>query len=105
MGIYNKLQNRQLQTQLETQMSTTNQLIEVVQQQDGAIQHLGNAVTEIIVIFYDLIHHNPSFIATQLGRFINQMNRQLDVATHVIQQAQHRRLTVNFLPPVQLRAL
>lgn len=100
MGIYNRNQIRQLQSQLESQMSTTNQLIEVVQQQDGAIKLLGNAVTEIMVVFDALVHHNPSFIAAQLGRFINQMNRHLDVATHVIQQAQHRRLAVDLLLPV-----
>ena len=105
MGIYNKYQIRQLQNQLESQMSTTNQLIEVVQQQDGAIRQLGNAVTEIMVVFDAIIHQNPSFIATQLGRFINQLNRHLDIATHVIQQAQHRRLAVDLLPPIQLRAL
>ena len=44
MGIYNKIQMKQLQNQLENQMAAHNKLVEVVQQQDGALQQLSAAL-------------------------------------------------------------
>ena len=105
MGIYNQIQIKQLQSQLDDQASAHNKLVEVVQQQADLVQQIDSAVNGLVKTMEAVVYHNPSFIATQLSRFVKQMNSYLDVAFHVIQQAQHRRLAVDLLPPAQLQLL
>ena len=105
MGIYNAHQIRQLQAQLNAQADAHNKLVEVVQQHDTEIEQLDSGVSSLITALGATVYHNPAFMSVQLSRLIRQLNHRLDIATHVIQQAQHRRLAVDLLPPEQLVSL
>ena len=78
-------------------MAAHNKLVEVVQKQDGALKQLRSAVPGVLSGLDSITYHNPSYLATQLGRFITQMK------LYVVQQAQHCRLAVDLLPPAQLQ--
>ena len=77
--------------------------MEVVQKQDGALKQLRSAVPGVLSGLDSITYHNPSYLATQLGRLITQMKLYIEKAFCVVQQAQHCRLAVDLLPPAQLQ--
>ena len=79
--------------------------MEVVQQHDDEILQLDKSVFSVVHAISTVYHHNSGNIAAKLNRITTQMNQRLDVATHVIQLAQHRRLAIDLLPPDQLISL
>jgi hypothetical protein len=51
------------------------------------------------------ILQNPGNTTTRLSRIENQLKNRIEIAVHTIQQAQHRRLAVDFLSAQQLNIL
>ena len=82
-----------------------NRLMEVVADQDHHIQQINATIDGLLGILNILAMHDPSITSAQLNYIESQIKEIIQTATHVIQQAQHRRLAIDFLSHVQLRQL
>ena len=105
MGLYNKAQIDSLRTQLHGTISAHNRLVEVVEDQDHHLQRLNKTMAVLMYHLDILTNHNPALTYSQLDAIEREIRERINIAVHVIQQAQHRRLAVDFLSFRQLQAL
>jgi hypothetical protein len=105
MGLYNKAQIDRLQDQLQGTIAKHNRLVEVVQDHEHFIQDLNRTVEVLIHTLNIRNTYDPALTSTRLSHIENQIKDRANIAVHVIQQAQHRRLAVDFLSHTQLRLL
>jgi hypothetical protein len=105
MGLYNKKQIDYLRRELQTTQAGHNKLVEVVQLQEVHIQELETALFQLTKILRLQTMQNPGLLEARLNRVENQLQRRIQVATHVLQAAQLRRLSIDFLSQNQLQQL
>ena len=105
MGIFNSAQIDKLQTELHTTIDKHNRLVEVVETHGHEIDSVNQTMTNLVHSFHTLVHNDPGLTSSRLTHIENQIKERIQTAIHVIQQAQHRRLAVDFLSHVQLRQL
>jgi hypothetical protein len=105
MGLYNKAQIDQLRRDLQVTQATQGRLIEVVQEQGHLLKQITSAIHHIAHSFEVLVSNDPALTSTRLSRIEDQIRNRYNIAVHVIQQAQHRRLAIDFLSQEQLRHL
>jgi hypothetical protein len=77
----------------------------VVQQLDKEIAEINHAIREISTALLIMAVSEPSYFDARLTRIENQLRDRLQMATHALQTAQHRRLAIDYLSPMQVRAL
>ena len=105
MGIYNSVQIQFLKNELLEVKDNVKRLFEVVQQFDKEISEINNAIREISSALLIMAVSEPSYFDARLTRIENQLRDRLRMATHALQTAQHRRLAIDYLSPLQVRAL
>ena len=105
LGIYGTYMGWHNHQQIEYLLAEQKKIIEVQQQHTQQIHALGrniDALTHYLAIQTAL---NPGLLDARLNRIESQIDRRIDIATHAIQQAQIRRLSVDLLLPAQVNAL
>ena len=105
MGIFNKAQIDKLQVEMQDVRTKHNRLVEVVADQDHHIQQINATIDGLLGVLNILAIHDPAITSARLSYIESQIKERIQTATHVIQQAQHRRLAVDFLSHTQLRQL
>jgi len=105
MGLYNNAQIDQVRKELYTVIDSHNRLVEVVELQDQAISTIAAEIQDLTAVLHLTILQNPGYTTTRLSRIENQLKHRIEIAVHTIQQAQHRRLAVDFLSAQQLNIL
>ena len=105
LGLYNREQIRNLQNDFQDTREGYNKLIEVVKTQDHNMHKLETEIFQLRHILDLHINQSPGLLSSQLFRIETQLHRRLDLATHVIQMAQVRRLSVDLLSFGQLTRL
>ena len=105
MGLYNKAQINQLRRELYKTITAHNRLVEISQQQDENIQMLDQQLLDLAYVLHLVILQNPGYTSARLSRIESQLKSRIHIAIHTIQQAQHHRLTVDFLSAEQLNIL
>jgi hypothetical protein len=105
LGIFNSVQIAKLRTDLKGLIKRQNQLIEVVQSNEYAIQRLDLQLADVAQNLATNEINNPAYLISTLSNTESFILHHLTVATNTIQQAQNRRLAVDFLQPSQLRDL
>lgn len=105
MGIYNAAQIEFLKHELLEVKENVKRLFEVVQDQERHMQEIDTAVREISTSMLSLLIHDPGLFQARLSRIENQIRDRLRIATHGLQTAQHRRLSVDYLSPAEIRIL
>jgi len=105
MGLYNKDQINLVRKDLYTVIDSHNRLVELVQSQEETISTITAQVDDLTTILHLTILQNPGYTSVRLSRIENQIKMRLNIAIHTIQQAQHRRLAVDFLSAEQLNIL
>ena len=104
-GLYNRRQLSALQEDVTVTKRKQQELFKVSRVHAKIIQQLDTAITEIARSAL-LSAANPAAVTNaKLQQMIDLANRSLDKALRALQAAQHRRLSVDFLDPDQLRAL
>ncbi len=73
--------------------------------QEQAISTITAEIQDLTAVLHLTILQNPGYTTTRLSRIENQLKHRLEIAIHTIQQAQHRRLAVDFLSAEQLNLL
>ena len=102
MGLFSQAQISNLAKELKTTQENHNKLVEVVQNQEKAIQALESAFDIWISDMRAFQIHDPGLVNSWLNQARSLIYDQLELITHAIQQAQHRRLAVDFLSASQL---
>ena len=102
MGIFNKVQINKLQVEMWDVQMKHNRLVKVVANQGHHIQHINQTIDGLIGALNILAIHDPAITSSQLSYIKCQIKEWIQTAVHIIQQAQHRHLAVNFLDHVQL---
>jgi ElaB/YqjD/DUF883 family membrane-anchored ribosome-binding protein len=105
MGLYNKEQINLVRKDLYTIINSHNRLVELVQAQEETISTITAQVEDLTSILHLTILQNPGYTSARLSRIRGQIKIRLNIAIHTIQQAQHRRLAVDFLSAEQLNIL
>ena len=105
MGIYNSAQISHLWTEVNSHTQSINRLISVAEAHDIHLRELDAAVRDIGALVTSLFIYNPSLLTNRLYRIENQIKHRLMKSIHLIQQAQHRRLPVDYLTDTDIRSL
>ncbi len=105
MGLYNKEQINLVRKDLYTVINSHNRLVELVQAQEETISTITAQVEALTSALHLTVLQNPGYTSVRLSRIKNQIKMRLNIAIHTIQQAQHRRLAVDFLSAEQLDIL
>jgi hypothetical protein len=102
MGLYNNAQIDQVWKELYTIIDSHNCLVEVVELQEQAISTITAEIQDLTAVLHLTILQNPGYTTTRFSWIENHLKHCIEVAVHTIQQAQHRRLAVDFLSAEQL---
>ena len=102
MGLYNKEQIDLVRKDLYSVINSHNRLVEVVQLQEAAISTITSQVNHLTSALHLSVLQNPGYTTARLSRIESQIRTRINIAIHTIQQAQHRRLAIDFLSAEQL---
>lgn len=105
MGIYNTVQIQYLWQELSETRAGLNKLIEV---QNAHIEQLRDIDITFQVLFTTMSLHtmqDPGLLDARLNRLHSQLLEAIQIAEDVVQQAQHRRLSVKLLSQPQVTKL
>lgn len=105
MGLYNGAQINQLRKELYRTIEAHNRLVEVVDQQEHHLEIIDAQLLDLANVLHFTVMQNPGYTSARLSRIESQIRRRIKIAIHTIQQAQHRRLAVDFLTASQLDVL
>ena len=105
MGLFNTAQISRLSKELQLTRESHNKLVEVVQNQGKAIKDLEDAFNTWIEDQKLYRLHDPGLVNSWLNQARSLLQEKMDIVIHAIQQAQHRRLAVDFLSAGQLLKL
>jgi hypothetical protein len=105
MGLYNKAQIEKLQMDFQDLKLRHNRLVEVVDQHEHHLQLINSTFNFLIHGLHLMATHNPALTSSRLLSIETQIKDRIQIAIHTIQQAQHRRLAIDFLTHQQLLQL
>ena len=105
LGIYSAAQINHLWTAVNANSQSINRLITVAEAHDLHLRELDAAVRDIGSLVTSLFMYNPSLLTNRLIRIENQIKHRIVKSTHLIQQAQHRRLPVDYLTDTDVKNL
>jgi hypothetical protein len=105
MGIYNAVQIEYLKSQLTEIKENTGRLFSVVDNHENAIQDLEAGMNMLTGYMIQLFEQNPALLDARFSRIENQLRDRIRQATHALQAAQHRRLSVDLLSPNQVHEM
>jgi len=104
-GLYTKAKYDKLRSELNTVISQQNRLITASRTQDDAINSLQREATELQQFFGNLTVFAPLKFITKLRNMEMLIQGELDRLWDAVQEAQHHRLSIRFLPAVTLDRL
>jgi len=105
MGLYSASQLEKLRTELGSVKAQQDRLVIVITEHQLAIERLANDTVTIKQHISTMTFVNPPYMVAKLTRMIDRIRTTVHTAIHVIQQAQHKRLAVDYLPAGQLAEL
>ena len=105
LGIYTSAQINNLWSELNSQKLSISRLITVADAHDVHLRELDSAIQDVARLLQSLFLYNPSLLTNRLFRIENQIRHRIMKATHLIQQAQHRRLPIDYLTDGDIKNL
>ena len=105
LGIYNTVQIQYLWQELSETKAGLSKLIEVQLQQFEQLKDIDLTFQVLFRVMSLQAMQDPGLLEARLNRFHDQINERIQIAQNIIQQAQHRRLSVEFLTQAQLTTL
>jgi hypothetical protein len=105
MGLFSQAQISNLAKELRLTQDNHNKLVEVVQSQQKAVQELTWAFDAWVRDARNFKINDPGLINSWLNQARSLLDSKLNIVTHAVQQAQHRRLAIDFLSADQLLRL
>ncbi len=105
MGLYNQAQIEKLQVDFQDFRVRQNRLVEVTDSHEHHLQMINATFNYLFTGLHLHTTHNPALASQRLLSIETQIKDRIQVAIHTIQQAQHRRLAIDFLSHIQLNLL
>jgi len=105
MGLYTQNQIDKLREDVDELREGHNQLVEVVAKNQVVLEDLIEEVNFLRLRLDSQEILQISYVMATLNGMYFRLKDSLEVAVHTIQQAQHRRLAIDFLSPDTLRML
>ena len=105
MGLYTNSQIRQLENSLTEVRQGHKKLITVVEAQEGRIRNIKTRLDRQQSTFATLLEWNPGNMMAPLQRMAYLIRKQINRAFRVFQEAQHRRLAIQYLTEGQTKGL
>ena len=105
MGLYNKRQIEHLRRELHSTQDGIKRIVEVIKFQDIQIKDIQNEINNLYSILQIHIKRDPGLLEARLSRLENQIKDRIQISVHLVQQAHHHRLSIDFLPQIQVQAL
>ena len=105
LGIYNTVQIQYIWEEIHTQKTQIGRLINVAEAQDVHLRELDEAIRNTTSLVKEIFQHNPAILSARLNRIEDQIRHRIEKATHAIQQAQHRRLSIDYLTDLDMTLL
>jgi hypothetical protein len=105
LGIYSATQINHLWSELNSQKMSISRLITVADAHDVHLRELDEAIRDTSKLVQSLFLFNPSLLTNRLLRIESQIKHRIMKAIHLIQQAQHRRLPIDYLTDSDVKNL
>lgn len=105
IGLFSDAKINRLQESLSSTIANQQKIINVISAQTKTIEHIGTTLTELKHQIYTAVTLNPAAINTELQSLLAKVKAQTDQVFVVLQQAQHRRLALDFLTARQITQL
>ena len=105
LGIYSASQINHLWSELNSQKMSISRLITVADAHDVHLRELDEDIRDTSKLVQSLFLFNPSLLTNRLLRIESQIKHRIMKAIHLIQQAQHRRLPIDYLTDSDVRHL
>ena len=102
MGLYTQVQINKLRNQVDDLQAEHNQLVEVVAENKASISRLESWMTRLNFTVSVLDKLNPGIVVAEMNSMYQSIKSALEVAIHTVQQAMHRRLSIDLLSPEDL---
>lgn len=102
MGLYNRHQLRKLRREIAATQNTQHLHFEMIQNLSVSLIQVQKEMTSLQSALNLITLSNPAYVVSALARTEERISRAIEEATHLIQQAQHRRLAIDFLTPQQV---
>jgi hypothetical protein len=105
MGLYTQRQIRKLQQDVQSVHAEQDRILEVVNQQQDEIEGIAKKVDELQETDDIRNRLNAPLAVAKMSELYVMVQGALDSVVHAVQQAHHRRLSIDFLSSDQLKAL
>jgi len=105
MGMYTQHQIDKLRTQVGELREDHNQLVEVVTENRASIVKLENQMGGLNKTLTILSKLNSGIVVSEMSSMYRDLHAALDIAVHTVQQAMHRRLSIDLLTPTDLEKI
>lgn len=102
MGLYTQVQINKLRNQVDDLQAEHNQLVEVVAENKASISRLESWMTKLNFTVSVLDKINPGIVVAEMNSMYQSIKSAIEVAVHAVQQAMHRRLSIDLLSPDDL---
>jgi hypothetical protein len=102
LGVFNKVQIKELKKELFEVKENTGQLFEVIQDFSKSMLALKTGFNEIWNTLLYQVMFNMTLFDSTLSCLENQLRSQLNCVTHAIQLAMHQTFIIDYLNPAEL---
>ena len=100
LGIYNTNQISHIWAEVNSNTRKINSLMKVAEEHEKFMKYLERSIFELAAVIENAIIYGFTLL-----RIINQIKARMNKAIHTIQQANHRRLAIDFLDPYESHLL
>lgn len=105
MGVMNKQQLEALYQSVQTNSDNIERLFSITDQQTDSINTIIEQLNSIAHDLQDQSIFDPSVFLAKSSKAMNEIRGRIHKVTHAIQQAQHRRLAIDYLSSSELAKL
>lgn len=105
MGLYTQRQIRKLQQDVQNVQGEQDRILEVVNQQQDEIANISSKILELQATNNIISRLNAPLAVAKMSELQYLVQTALESVVHAVQQAHHRRLSIDFLSAEQLIAL
>ena len=105
MGMYTQYQIDKLRNEVDDLRTEHNQLVEVVTENRASIvklEHQMYALNQTLTLLGKL---NSGIVVSEISSMYRDLHSALEIAVHAVQQAMHRRMSIDLLSPTDLEKI
>jgi hypothetical protein len=102
MGLYNRKQLSTLKREISSLADQQVYHFSILRNHTALLSKIGNEIDLISKALQTVTLTNPAYVVSHLLKAEHKIRSSIEMATHTLQQLQHRRLSIDFLTFAQL---